>query len=271
MLAGVDVRVPIGEFSKMTYLSVKALRHYHEVGLLEPSQVDAATGYRFYSPSQVPTAQVIRRFRDLDMPLDQIRAVLAAPDTAARNDAIVAHLEHMQQQLERTQLTVASLQALLADQPSTLPVELRTVAPLPVVAIAGTVAFDDAFTWLEVAYRELHEAIDASAGLIIDGPDGALYEEGFFQDAAGTVTAFVPVAGASVRSLTGRCLQLDLPASDLAVLVHEGPYNELDRTYGVLGTYVTERGIGIAGPIRESYSADERAEVSWPVDRRLAS
>src|SRR3954462_1147328 len=107
------VLVPIGEFSKMTYLSVKALRHYHDVGLLEPAAVEPDSGYRLYAAEQVPVAQAIRRFRDLDMALDQIRQVLEAPDEGARNAAILAHLAHMQEQLERTQLTVASLQALL--------------------------------------------------------------------------------------------------------------------------------------------------------------
>src|SRR3954470_14534611 len=69
-----DVLLTIGEFSKMTYLSVKALRHYHDVGLLEPMLVDPATGYRRYGASQVGTAQAIRRFRDLDMPIDEVRA-----------------------------------------------------------------------------------------------------------------------------------------------------------------------------------------------------
>ena len=91
--------VPIGEFSKMTYLSVKALRHYHDVGLLEPAAVEPDSGYRMYSPAQVPVAQAIRRFRDLDMPLEDIRRVLEAPDVAARNAAIVEHLERMREQL----------------------------------------------------------------------------------------------------------------------------------------------------------------------------
>jgi len=264
MLRLVDVRVPIGEFSKMTYLSVKALRHYHDVGLLEPSQIDPATGYRFYSPSQLSTAQAIRRFRDLDMPLEQIRAVLDAPDVTSRNDAIVAHLEHMQQQLERTQLTVASLQALLADDRLPRAVEIRTVDPLPVLAITTTVAFDDGIAWLEGAYAELHDAIDVT-GLAIVGADGALYEEDFFQADVGTLTAYVPVAGTPSVALTGRVFLLDLPAAALAVMLHEGPYDELDQTYAALGTYVAERGIGVSGPIRESYPADERAEVSWPV------
>ena len=62
-----DVLLTIGEFSKMTYLTVKALRHYHDVGLLVPALVDPTTGYRRYTTSQVGTAQAIRRFRDLDM------------------------------------------------------------------------------------------------------------------------------------------------------------------------------------------------------------
>ena len=113
IMRSMTVHLTIGEFSKMTYLSVKALRHYHDVGLLEPAEIDPSTGYRHYTADQVATAQAIRRFRDLDMPLDQVRAVLQAPDLTTRNEAILDHLESMQQQLERTQHTVASLQALL--------------------------------------------------------------------------------------------------------------------------------------------------------------
>jgi DNA-binding transcriptional MerR regulator len=266
MLRVVDVLVPIGEFSKMTYLSVKALRHYHDVGLLEPSQIDPATGYRFYSPAQVPTAQAIRRFRDLDMPLEQIRAVLAAPDRAARNDAIVAHLARMQQQLERTQLTVASLQALLGKSRMAGTVERRSVDALPVLAVSGTVAFDDSLGWLEVVFAELHATATAMK-VDVTGADGALYYEDFFQDGTGTVTAFVPVTVARPTDVpAGRAVLTELPAAELAVMVHKGSFDELDQTYGALGTYVTEHGIGLPGPIREHYTADDRAEVCWPID-----
>ena len=111
-----DTLVGIGEFSKMTYLSVKALRHYHDVGLLEPADIDPSSGYRRYATGQVPVAHAIRRFRELDMPIDEIRVVLQAPDAAAGDRALLRHLERMQQQLEVTQQTVASLQSLLSGQ-----------------------------------------------------------------------------------------------------------------------------------------------------------
>ena len=69
-----------GDFSRMTYLSVKALRYYHEIGLLEPAAVDPDSGYRLYRPAPgSDAAQVIRRLRDLDMPLETVRTVLDAP------------------------------------------------------------------------------------------------------------------------------------------------------------------------------------------------
>ena len=86
----------IGDFSRMTHLSVKALRHYHDMGVLEPAAVDPFTGYRSYDTSQVGSAQVIRRLRDLGMPLDSIAAVLAAPDLESRNREIAAHLTRME-------------------------------------------------------------------------------------------------------------------------------------------------------------------------------
>ena len=261
------VLVPIGEFSKMTYLSVKALRHYHDVGLLEPAEVEPDSGYRLYSAEQVPVAQAIRRFRDLEMPLDDIRQVLDAPDEATRNEAILTHLARMQEQLERTQLTVASLQALLSATPhGSGGVELRSVSATTVLAIAELVAFDDCTAWLEPAYAELHALLE-SAGVEPDAPDGALYAEAFFQEEAGEVTAFVPIhPDAGVQS-AGRAVVRELPAMRVAVMLHEGSFDELDQTYGRLGTWVTQHSIGAEGPIREHYPEDDQAEVCWPVTR----
>jgi DNA-binding transcriptional MerR regulator len=81
--------------SLATHLTVKTLRHYHETGLLEPAQIDPRTGYRRYTTEQIQVAQIIRRFRDLDMSLNQIRAVLSAPDVRARNELIGAHLKRL--------------------------------------------------------------------------------------------------------------------------------------------------------------------------------
>jgi DNA-binding transcriptional MerR regulator len=83
--------MPIGRFSRLTGVGVKALRHYDEVGLLVPAAVDDETGYRFYSADQVDRAEAIRLLRRLDMPLDEIGSTLAAEDPVALREALVSH------------------------------------------------------------------------------------------------------------------------------------------------------------------------------------
>ena len=249
----------IGEFSRVTHLSVKALRHYDEIGLLEPADVDASSGYRRYASVQIPSGHVIRRFRDLDMPLDEIRLVLEAPDVAARDRAIIAHLDRMQKALDETQATVASLKDLLEGRGATLPVELRHVPPTRAIVLRAQVGWDDTERWLRSAFEQLH-----ATGATSTGPDGALYSQEFFEAHVGEVVAFVPVGSDDVR---GAVDVETIPAAEVAVIVHRGPFADIDQAYGALGTYVAEQVIGAEGPIREHYLDDDCTEVAWPVRR----
>ena len=147
------VRLSIGDFSRMTYLSVKSLRRYHDMGLLEPAHIDRETGYRYYEASQVPLGQAIRRFRDLEMPLEQLKDVLHAPDASARNKLIIAHLEHMESALQQTQQTVASLRALLEQPHAPIAVEYRSVAAATAIAISEPVHRGDIATWWSDAFE----------------------------------------------------------------------------------------------------------------------
>src|SRR6202035_922412 len=136
--APMRTRVTIGDFSRASHLSVKTLRHYHEVGLLEPSEVDPGNGYRYYSEDQIPLAQVIRRLRGLQMPVADVKSVLAAPDSDARNRLIVEHLDRLELELAQTREAVGELRDLLQPAASQ-PIEHRTVEPTPAVGIEQTV------------------------------------------------------------------------------------------------------------------------------------
>lgn len=256
----------IGEFSKSTFLSVKALRHYHDVGVLEPVEIDAGSGYRRYAPEQVPIAQAIRRFRDLDMPLDEIRGVIAAPDPVARNRAIVDHLERMRRQLAETEATVAARQTLLAAETDGVAaeVERRVIAPERVLAIRDRLPIDDALARLPELFGRLGDAASA-AGAAVVGPAGGLYADGFYADDAGDVTVFVPIGGPPAGELAAGVEDLTLPGGTYAVVVHEGGFDDLDRAYARLGTWVAAEGIGDSGPIREAYPSEARTEVAWPI------
>ncbi|MFL5679747.1 MAG: MerR family transcriptional regulator [Chloroflexota bacterium] len=86
-----DDLLSIGRFGRLSGLSVGALRHYDELDLLRPADVDRFTGYRRYRREQLETARLIARLRDLEVPLDEIRAIVATDDPAEQRRRLVAH------------------------------------------------------------------------------------------------------------------------------------------------------------------------------------
>ncbi len=261
----------IGDFSRATQLSIKTLRHYHRLGLLEPSEVDSGTGYRRYATDQIPGAQVIRRFRALDMPLDQIRAVLAAPDLRSRNHLIAEHLTRLEHDLARTQEAVASLRDLLTDPAKVAPISHRSMPARTAASISGVVAVGDLLPWFLGALGELSATLDAR-GITAAGPAGGIYATELFAEEKGEAMVFVPIADEG--AFVGRVAATIVPAAEMAVIVHAGPHDDVDRSYGALASYVADHALQVDGPIREYYlvgrqdTADERAwrtEICWPI------
>ncbi|MGV9836030.1 MerR family transcriptional regulator [Nocardia niigatensis] len=264
--------VPIGEFSRLTYLTIKTLRYYHEIDLLAPVAIDPGSGYRFYSTEQVDQAHLIKRLRELNMPLPQIRGVLSAPDQTTRDAAIRAHLERMEAELVRTRDVVASLRALLLPSAG-ISVEYRSIASYPALAMRSEVAREDCDQWCEHSYGTMYERL-AAANLPPAGPGGATYAPQFFEYDRGEVVTFVPIDPGH-RDRFGIEDVVDLPARRFAIAVHAGPFTEFDRTYGALGSHVAEHDTALAEPVRENYlvgpgdaePADYRTEVCWPIGR----
>lgn len=267
--------LPIGDFSRATHLSVKTLRHYHRVGLLAPADVDPDTGHRRYTTEQIPTAQVIRRFRALEMPLDDIRAVLSAADVATRNELIAAHLSRLEDNLARTQQAAVSLRGLLQPGHSGGPaaIEHRSVDAMPAAAVRDVVDIGDVGAWYRGAIGELYGTL-AAQKIAPASPAGGVYATELFTDERGTATVFVPCVPTVRR--TGRVEPIVVPAAELAVITHVGGTAELDRSYGALAAYVADHALAIDGPIREYYvvgsneTADEsmwRTEIGWPIFR----
>ena len=263
----------VGDFSRITHLSVKTLRHYHQVGLLEPAQVDPATGYRYYSDQQFPAAQVIRRLRDLEMPVAEVKAVLTAPDARSRNALIAAHLDRLETELAQTRAAVDSLRNLLQPPDTTTAIARRSVPATPAAAIRQVVDRGDVLPWWEGALGELHASVRAQ-DLDATGPSGGLYPSELFQHDRGEATVFIPVLG-PVRAI-GRVAPVVIPAAELAVISHAGSLADVDLSYGRLGSYATTHEISVDGPLREYYlrgaidtpdPADWTTEIGWPIFR----
>jgi DNA-binding transcriptional MerR regulator len=265
----------IGAFSRASLLSIKALRAYHEAGILVPARVDPGTGYRSYHAGQLPDAAVIRRLRDLDLPLDRVRAVVAGRDPEVTRRVLAEHAAAMQARLDEVTRIVAELQQGVEQPGDHTPVHVRDEPGAHTLAVRGEVPERDFAAFLGQAYA----AIDATAeraGIAPAGPLGALYPDAIADEARPmAIEAFMPVGvPAALPPDRGPVILSEVPAARVAVLVHTGPYESLGDTYRRLGAWVAHHARPAPVPVREiylvSYGETEdpgqfRTEVHWPI------
>ena len=264
-------RLTIGAFSRLTHLSIKTLRYYHEIGLLEPAVVDPDSGYRYYRPGQAHSAHLVRRFRELGVPVADVKAVLAAPDLTARDAILAGHLDRMREQLRQTEAAVESLRRMLDGGATAIAVEERVLEGAAAISVAAHVLRKDVAAWWMDALAGLR-ATALAAGLERSGPVGGIYDDELFTQDAGRARVYLPVRDSPALDGTG--VRWELPAARFAVALHVGPHIDIDRSYAAVGTYAAANGRDGAGPVRERYltgpfdTADEaqwRTEVCWPM------
>jgi effector-binding domain-containing protein len=133
------------------------------------------------------------------------------------------------------------------------------------------VELGDLAAWYQGAVGEIVGTLSAQ-GVVASGPPGGIYANELFTEERGDATLFVPMNG-EVRPV-GRVAPISVSGAELAVIIHNGSHDDLDRAYGALATYVTEHAVAVDGLIREYYlvgprdTEDEsawRTEVGWPI------
>jgi DNA-binding transcriptional MerR regulator len=260
----------IGEFAQLSHLSIRTLRRYHESGLLKPASVEPSTGYRYYTSEQIPSAQVIHRLRELDVPLAEVGEILATEDPHLRAELITGHLRRLEAQLDRTHSAVTSLRQLLQPDVEELPVQLRSLPARTVAGIGGEIDHSQVLVWYDGAMAELDEAV---VGQEASGPPGGRYANELFTSGRGEVLVYRAVMEPPAR---GRVAPVTLPPVELATTVHHGPHDDIDVTYGRLGMWVVEHALAVDGPIYENYVVGPRddptpgswrTEIGWPIFR----
>lgn len=155
-----DDLLPSGRFARLTGMSVGALRHYDELNLLRPAEIDRFTGYRHYRREQLETGRSMTRLRDLEVPLDEIRLVLAADDPALQRRRIAEHRGRIEARINRLQRVLDVLgqlspgkELLVSDSPATVTPELDVATHRRL----GVELFNFTWTLIEKPDRTLAE------------------------------------------------------------------------------------------------------------------
>lgn len=264
----------IGDFSRATRLTAKALRFYHRTGVLAPAHIDADTGYRLYAPDQLADAQTVRALRTLDVPVDVIREVLTTPDVAVRTRLIARHLDSMEHRFEETRRAVEGLRGLLEQPTVSADITHRRVPESRVVAVRAVIELADLRDWFTEAVATLRDVAERADPATV-GAFGGLWSNDLFADERGEAMLFVAIADGFDERLVGGSTTIEvLPAAELAVAVHDGPDETVPRVYAALGAHVARHELSVDGPVRETYLSgfpglDDRSvvEIGWPIFR----
>jgi DNA-binding transcriptional MerR regulator len=248
-------RWTIGEFSRITHLSIRTLRRYHEQDLLVPAEVDPVTGYRYYGPAQVRPALTIRRLRELDLPLADLRRFLeaeaAGPGEAERGVGqriVAAHLRRLEDRLGRTQRAVHALRELL-DPAAERAVSVEVLPAQHVLAVTLDVPPGSGLCWYDAAMRDL----DAAAGARPVLPPGGRYRHELFTEGHGRATVYLPAEGPVPPGAPATVRELHLPRRTAVVSTHHGPHDDLDLTYSAVGAFAARNGLRAQDLVEEVY------------------
>lgn len=264
--------IPIGRFAQITRLTHKALHIYDDMGLLQPAEVDAISGYRYYSLEQVAVAARIRLLRSLDMPLQEIRLVIDETNPEIVRTSLERHRQRVEERIATYQRTLVFLDR-LARTAELRPydVKIKLVAPQPILSIHAATSLAGMDAAMPLAIEELYTYLEYR-GISAAGPDFCAYPYPEGCTDAFAATACVPVE--SPIEGEGRVVADVLPASPVAYTVHIGPYEELHLAFEAVLKWIHEHGHEITGPLREIYRIGPRSEmapdayvteVTWPI------
>ncbi|MEJ3750496.1 GyrI-like domain-containing protein [Actinomycetes bacterium KLBMP 9797] len=266
--------MPIGVFARATRLSVRVLRNYDRLGLLVPALVDPDTGYRRYGVDQFPRAGLIRRLRELEVPLPEIAEILAADTPEQARAAIERHRERVAARAARLDEIAGRLGAVLAEPGGVsgwLEVYERRRDAQPTARALVRTPLSGLAETLGPGFARLFAGL-AEQGIAPAGPAGTRYLSDDLDAPELTVELFVPVP--RPPRPTAAVAAGELAGGLLAATVHEGGYDDIETAYRSLGRWIAEQDRVLAGPAEERYlvppapgvpAAALRTEIAWPV------
>ncbi len=247
----------IGDFAKLSRVSIKTLRYYDTFGLLRPDQIQWRTGYRSYSPDQLPRLNRILALKGLGFSLDEIKRLLNDGLPAPRlREMLQSRRDEIARQIQANQATLDQVEARLAliEREGALPryeVLLKEVPPTWIAAVKGSLStYEEAASTFEGFFQALSTFL-RKQGVRSTGPAMALYhetegQEGILVEAALPLASPLPSQGTvHVRLLEG--------AERMACVVHRGSFSALFEAYADLFRWVEANGCQVAGPPREIY------------------
>lgn len=253
----------IGDFSRLTRISIRMLRYYDEMGLLKPQHVDERSGHRFYAVEQIKTTHRIQALHDLGLPLKTIQGLLQAN---AQGEGLATALRereaHLQQELVAVEQRLRALQAHLErlnTAPMSIDVVLKPLHGLTIASIRDVVpTVRDIPFFCEQTLTYLLDWAQA-ARLPLTGRQLLIYHMDGYVEANFDIEAALVLGmdePPTVPDLPPLISLARLAPSPLAAsVIHEGSLRDIDMAVAQMLLWIADAGYQPSGYFREVHHA----------------
>ena len=260
----------IGEFSKLSMLTVKALRFYEKEGLLIPAHVDKWSGYRFYEASQLDIAATLKARRQLDFSLDEIKAHL---NGVPLQEALSAKKAELQQRRNDISTRISIINYLMEESEMKYQAVMKEIDEC--IVYSEERVLDKYSDVSGLVLESAEECIRLNPGIECTKPDYGFceYLDGEHKESNMRVRYSQAVTKMGVGN--ERIQFRVLPATRAICIYHKGAYDRLGEAYAYIYRYAMENGYRVAGFHRECYIdgiwnkenvADWLTEIQLPIE-----
>jgi DNA-binding transcriptional MerR regulator len=259
----------IGEFARHGRVSVRMLRHYDAIGLLEPVHVDAATGYRFYEASQLSRLNRIVALKDLGFTLQQVASIISDDiSTAELRGMLLLRRAELEQQITIGAARLAEVESRLlaieseASEPPA--VVVKRIPGTRVAELTGVAAgYEPEFITpvIQPLYHEL-SCLLAEAGIAVTGPGVAYYRDAGDDAGSIEVHAALPVADQTGAEHAFSVVELG-EISVAATMIHQGSMDNVLPSYQALARWIDANGYQSTGYPREVTLKHSEVPDDW--------
>ena len=258
-------RITIGELAQATGLSPATIRRYGAAGVLPPVHVDEHSGYRWYDPAQVETAVLARTLRQLAVPLEEVRRILAEPDPASRLARLDRHWMSLKReaadgQRERDHLArlFGGFQGLI----DAFVVELGAVPEQHILTRRRTIRLDQVAAMVAESLDRMRARADAEGRTVLGDPV-VLYgwppdrEDDDRPETPREVEVCLPVDGDGDAVLPGG------PFASAVARGEAARFPQALAAYGAVSQWAREHRRTMLGPAREVRRGPDDLVVGW--------
>jgi DNA-binding transcriptional MerR regulator len=243
----------IGEFARLSQVSMKTLRHYDTLGLLQPSHIDPENGYRLYEMEQLADMMRIQALKDCGFALEEIAQLLNTHDIKAievlLNERVMAQQQVVAQEQARLQRLMARIKLLSsAEYIPQYDVALKRTEPLTLVGLRQCLATREdigPLVWAVLGHFEQQRLVPIGPLVHVYFDVKTLSESLDLFIGAPMIALPPTIPDLSCERLTG--------GEQVACVLHRGDYTEIRNAYVALHLWLSTSGYHLSGPCREIY------------------